>query len=161
MKKIKASKKRIIITTAALMAVGGGAAFAYWTAMGNGTGTATTGEATELAITGSAAGALYPGGAAQKISYTVTNSGDATQQLSEVTAAVNPKWTNEVEGLPACTPNDFDVVSGAITPVQIEGKDSYTVSAADSTITIAMKNLSTNQDACQGIKELPLVFTSN
>jgi hypothetical protein len=56
----------IALVSAGLVAASGGAAYAYWTSGGSGTGTATAGTTVGVAITGTVTGSIYPGG-----SYTV------------------------------------------------------------------------------------------
>ena len=68
---LSARKRRFValVAAVALVCVGGGLAYAYWTAGGTGVGSATTGTSTNFAVTSDppTGGALTPGGAAQTV----------------------------------------------------------------------------------------------
>src|ERR1700722_8547835 len=90
-RKIFTTKKRIVIAGAAgaLILGTGGAAFAYFTAGGSGTGSGSVGSATNFPIaqTDSTGGPLFPGGA-ETLTFTVTNPSTNTQSedLSSLSA---------------------------------------------------------------------------
>lgn len=157
MNKVKTSKKRIAITTAALVAVGGGAAFAYWTSTGNGTGAAQTGTTepftvTETEVTG---GPLSPGGPSQTVEFDVTHAGTGVQRLNSVVVKVanadGSAWTS----VTGCSAADYTVGTAAIT-----GGDIAANATKSGTVTITMNNLETNQDGCKG-QAVPLYFTAS
>jgi hypothetical protein len=81
--KIFSSKKRVaaIGAVTALTLVGGGAAFAYWTTSGSGTGSAATtvGSVNKLSFVQSPVNAMYPGDSEQTFSVTVRNT-DAAEK---------------------------------------------------------------------------------
>ena len=66
--------KRIVLVTAALMLIGG-AAFAYWTTTGSGSGSATSGTGGTITVnqSGPAITNVNPGAAPQTLSGTFTN----------------------------------------------------------------------------------------
>ncbi|MDV8146965.1 hypothetical protein [Arthrobacter sp. B10-11] len=153
MSKVAGRKKRIIITTAALVAIGGGAAFAYWSATGTGTGEASTGETVAFTVlsTPATGDALSPGGPVQTAAFTVTNGNTGTQNLASVTAEVaNADGTEWTAG--NCSAADFLVGSPAITTGQLAAG-----AVANGTVTIQMVNRNANQDDCQGVT-VPLYF---
>lgn len=153
----KRTKKFIILgIAAALVLGGGGAAFAYWTAQGSGTGTATTGVSSGFTVTSTApVGAdLYPGGPTQSVTFTVANEATAPQTLEEVTVTVanadGSAWTAVV----GCSAADFTIGTPVVDYGEIAGETSV-----EGTVTIALINSGTNQDACQNI-DVPLYIAA-
>jgi hypothetical protein len=61
-----------------------GAAVAYFTAVGGGTGTASVGNATGISLVGTITGTLYPAGAPASVSVLVTNTGAGAQHVGSV-----------------------------------------------------------------------------
>jgi hypothetical protein len=157
MSKVTGRKKRIIITTAAMLAVGGGAAFAYWTATGTGNTTATAGTSSNFTITSTVpALPLYPGSPAQTLTFTVTNPGTGVQKLSAVDATVatttGAAWTT----VPGCSADDFTVGTPTFDVTEIAAGANVT-----GTVTLQMKNLTgVNQDGCKGAT-VPLHFAAS
>ena len=152
-------KRRLttLLATVALVAVGGGLAFAYWTGSGEGVGTATTGTSSNFEVSSVApvGAALAPGGAAQTVTFTVANSGDGAQALSAVAVSVANADGTAWVATPGCSAADYTLGTPAITYGDIAGGDSV-----DGTVTITMKNRATNQDACQGVAA-PLYFLAS
>src|SRR5665647_1545043 len=71
----KLSKKTLAVATTVALLAGGGAAFAYWTTTGAGTGSATNASANGTIVLHAAfAGGLTPG-ASQAVTYTADNAG--------------------------------------------------------------------------------------
>lgn len=153
MSKVAGRKKRIIITTAAMLAVGGGAAFAYWSATGIGTGSASAGSTVAFTVlsTPAAGDALTPGGPTQTAAFTVKNENTGSQNLVAVTAKVaksdGTAWTAG-----NCSATDFAVGTPAITYGEIAAGTTVTGS-----VTVQMVNRAANQDDCQGVT-VPLYF---
>jgi hypothetical protein len=87
------TKRRLAVLAALLIAavaaVGG---WAYFTANGSGSGTATVGTSSNLTLHGSTSGTLYPG-AGVSISFTADNPGGGTERLGTIYLA----------GVKACT----------------------------------------------------------
>lgn len=157
MSKVAGRKKRIIITTAALVAIGGGAAFAYWTATGTGTGQASAGQtvAFKVASTPATGDALTPGGPTQSASFSVKNENTGTQILANVTAKVANADGSAWVAIPGCSAADFAVGTPEITKGQIAA--GTTVSG---TVSIQMVNRDANQNACQNVT-VPLFFEAS
>jgi len=88
MKFIK-SKKGIAALIAAVVAVGAitFGAYAYFTASGSGTGSATVGSASNIVLTGTITGTLYPNGAPASVSVHAANPGSGSQNVGPVTLA--------------------------------------------------------------------------
>src|SRR3954454_15813996 len=66
------TKRRALVTGAVFVLLTAGAAVAYFTTSGSGTGTAAVGTSSALTIHGTSASTLYPG-ASSTVSYTVDN----------------------------------------------------------------------------------------
>ena len=143
-------KKKIAILVTALVVLIGGAAFAYWTAGGSGTGTADTGSNVPITVVQtSTISAMGPGDTAQTLSgnFTNTNSGPVyggtvTASISSVTKAVNaPAGT--------CAASDYTLG----TPIMTVNAEvpAGTSQGSWSGATIRFNNKATvNQDACKG-----------
>jgi hypothetical protein len=157
MSKVTGRKKRVIITTAAMLAIGGGAAFAYWSASGTGTGAASAGTNVNFTVASSTAtgGALTPGGPTQAVAFTVTNPGTGVQILNNVNVTVaNPTgtaWT----AVSGCSSADFTVGTPVITYGQIAPGGNIA-----GTVTVTMNNLSSNQDSCKNVT-VPLYIAAS
>ena len=118
------SKKAITVLVAGAITLGGaGAALAYFTSTGAGTGSASVGAAgswTVNQVSALPANSLYPdaapGGAnIETVTYNVTNGGSGTQNLASVSVAVDPTYSF-VDGNsdPACTAADFSLDGGTV-----------------------------------------------
>ena len=83
-------KTTAIIVAAVTVLAGGGAAFAYWTAGGSGTGSASTTAATSglTAVQTSTVTAMQPGDSAQTLSGNFTNPNSSPIYVSTVTASI-------------------------------------------------------------------------
>jgi hypothetical protein len=79
----------VVLAIAAIAAIGG---WAYFTANGSGSATATVGTSSNLTLHGSTSGTLYPGSTVS-ISFTVDNPGGGTERLGTIYLA----------GVKACT----------------------------------------------------------
>jgi len=152
--KIFRSKKVMTVVLAGAIVLGGaGAALAYFTSTGNGTGNATVGTAGAWTVATSAptGGLLYPGTGIDTVAYTVTNSGSGFQNLSGTTAAL----TTDVNGgvfdttsnafVDGCKASWFTVsnttVSGDVAPS----------AHLSSSLTITMQDSGTVQDPCKNL----------
>ena len=157
MAKVAGRKKRIIGTTVALVAIGGGAAFAYWTATGTGSDSTEAGDSANFTITSKITGEpLSPGGPVQTVEYTVMNPGTGVQKLSNVVVTIanddNSTWTPTA----GCSAADFKIVSPTFTPIELAANGGSTTG----TVTLQMVNRDTNQDGCKGAT-VPLFFSAS
>ena len=148
MGKVAGRKKRIIATTAAMLVLGGGAAFAYWSAAGTGDATSTAGTAANFTITSKVSdGDLTPNGAGRTITFTVTNPGTGVQQLSSVVASVagedGAEWAAK-----GCSAEDYAVGKPVFEHAEIAPGRSVT-----GTVTLQMVDRpGVNQDGCKEAK---------
>ena len=136
-----------IVATAGLAT----AAFAYWTAGGSGTGTASAaGAQTPLvAHQTSALDPMYPGDAPQAITGDFTNDNDGPIHVASVTVSIDS--VAKAAGAPAgtCDASDF-ALSDAVMPVGAEvPAGSHVGSFSGATIQFNNKPAA-NQDACKG-----------
>ena len=150
------TKKKILLVTAALMMVAG-AAFAYWTNTGSGTGSATTGTNSPITIvqTGSSV-TLQPGGASSTLSGTFDNPNTSPVFVNQVTATL-ASVSGAGTSAAGCTTADYELETATIT-IGAE------VSANDTTpwsgIKVRLKNTAFNQDDCKNAT-INLAYTSN
>jgi hypothetical protein len=154
---MRINKKTKIAVLATALVIAGGAAFAYWTSAGSGSGTADTGTSVGVTIvqTPVAADALFPGGAPVALSGTFTNTNTGPVYVAQVTVAVDPAWTFGT-GTPACTAGDFTLVQPTATNADVLANDTSTWGGAS----IVMINKATNQDNCKN-QTVPLLYTSS
>jgi hypothetical protein len=145
------SKKVVAVGVTAGLAIGiSGAAFAFWTQGGSGTGSATTGTTQDITVNETTSAAdLYPGGPAQPLAGDFDNPNPGTTHIGDVTAALGT--------LPAgCVAADFVIDNSGTTNsgplAQGVGVGSW------SGITIRMDETGVNQDTCKA-STIPLVYT--
>ena len=157
MRVLKSRKSKSVVAGAAVLVLGGGAAFAWWSSTGTTDTTGTTGASAGLTVAATPAllPLLTPGGPSQTVNFTVTNPGTGSQMLSNVAVTVaNPDgsaWT--VAATPAgtgCSALDYTVGTPTITYGQIAPAGSVA-----GTVTLTMNNRAADQDDCQ-LKSVPL-----
>lgn len=138
------TKKRIIATAVVTAVLLGGAtgAYAYWSAIGTGTGSGTTGTTTAVnAVQSTTITNLRPGGTAQAISGTFVNTNPAPTYVSTLTVAIS-----SISGNPGtCTASDYTLASAVVTVNAV-----VDTGTAWSGPTIAFNNTASNQDGCKG-----------
>src|SRR5215210_6853922 len=141
--------RRSIVLGAVLTLAIAGAAIAYWTAGGSGTGSASAANA-QTALTANQAGsltAMYPGDSAQTLSGTFTNTNSGPIHVASVTASISS--VSKAAGAPAgtCDLTDFTLAN----PVMAVGTDVPVGNAGSfSGATIKFNDKASNQDACKG-----------
>lgn len=152
------TKRRVVVVLTSVLALAiVSGAFAYFTGDGSFTGSAgAVGSAANYSVSfGTPTGNMYPGNGSDTIPYTITNTGNGTQQVSSVTAIVDSDANEDITvgdtGVSGCQADWFAVSApGTLsTPVTLapsgHSGDSYS-----GTITVTMKNSQTNQNSCQG-----------
>jgi hypothetical protein len=153
---MRRTQRTAVVIGTSVALVGGGFAFAYWTSSGTGRGSANTGTSVSWAVTTDAAtgGPLTPGGPSQSIAFHVKNNDSGIQRLQNVTVQVaNANGTAWTSG--SCSAADYTVS----TPVFTAG-DVASSATVDGTVSIAMNNLSSNQDDCKGVT-VPLYVSAS
>ncbi len=151
MRIFKQRRKLTIATVIALLAFAG-AAFAYFTAVGAGTGTATVGTSTDLVLHGTMSTTLYPG-TTSPATFTVDNGSTGSQRLGTIHLdSVTADGTHT-----ACVVTDFTMPDVVANQTFVAG-NGQTVTASG-TVTMAAQP-TVNQDACKGAT-LTLHLSSN
>jgi hypothetical protein len=149
MRTIDKSKRKVAGATAAVVLVGGGVAFAYWTAGGSGTGSAATASAVSLtAVQTSTVTGMRPGDAPQLLAGTFNNPNNGPVYVATVTASIaGVTLADGVVG--TCDASDY-TLANPVMNVNAEvpaGNPQGSWSGA----TIKFNNKSSvNQDACKG-----------
>jgi Camelysin metallo-endopeptidase len=147
----KLPRKRLVaIITAALLLTGGGIAFAYWSAGGSGTGSATTG--TTVPITANQTSSvtnMRPGDSAQTLSGTFTNTNTGPVYVTSVVASISS--VDKAVGAPAgtCDATDYTLANATMT-VNAEVASGTGVGAWTGATIKFNDKAATNQDGCKG-----------
>lgn len=153
------NKKVAAIGLAAGLVLGiAGAATAYFTASGNGTGQASVGSNGTWAVaqSGSAVGSVVPGSGTSIVTFTATNNGPGgagIDSATQVTVSVNSKNGDITQGgteLVGCSASWFSASldSAGPTPAyatSVASGDSYSIP-----VDVTMSDSGTNQDVCIG-----------
>ncbi len=153
MKKLRSRKIITVLVAGGIVLGGAGAALAYFTSTGNGTGNATVGASTDWLVTTQAptGGLLYPGTGTDTVDYTVTNQSTGYQELNGTTAALT---TDVGGGVYDTTTSAF--VDGClaswftVTNTTVSG-DVAAAGSLSSNVTIALNDSGTNQDTCENL----------
>ena len=143
------TRKRSVLSAAALILVLAAGAYAYWTAGGNGSGSAKAGDTTPLTVNQTTVlDAMYPGDSAQTISGTFDNPNSGPIRVGTVTASISS--VVKADGAPTgtCDASDFTLANATMT-VNAEVA-AGTGTGAWTGATIKFNNKATNQDACKG-----------
>ena len=127
----------------------GGIAFAYWTASGSGTGSASTSAGTSnLTVEQtSVITDMYPGDEPQAIEGTVTNNADNSAYVTQVVVSIES--VDKADGAAAgdCDASDYTLSDATmLVGVDVASGDVQAFSGA----TIQFNNKLTNQDPCKG-----------
>ena len=167
-----------VASTAALVAAGG-AAFAYFTDSGNGTGSATVGSSKNFVVTSSTAGGpMYPGTTTgdETVTVHIKNQGSGYQEVHTFTISVansdGSAWTGPTTAYSTengCSASDFalgtNTAAGSYTvdstvdlnlPDDLAPNTSYTT-----TVNLHMLDTKVAQDNCQGLTNVPLYISAS
>lgn len=148
------TKRRLLaaVTVVATLAVAG-AAFAYFTSTGSGTGSATVGSSSNWTVAAQTAtgGPLYPGAGSMSIPYTIKNPSSGSQGLQSVSAAVASSGGNVTQNgsaVAGCSASWFTATNNPPGLGDVPGGQTVTGS-----VTVTMQDDTTSsQDACQGVQ---------
>ena len=152
MKKVFSTKRGLVaVGLTAALAVGlAGTAFAYFTASGSGSGTASVGSSGAITLDGTITGNLYPGGTAAAVSVKVTNTGSGSQHVGDVHLASIAADANHS----GCDTSAFSMSDISVNQLLASGANT-TVAGS-----LQMNDTGVSQNACQGAA-LTLTFSSN
>lgn len=158
MSKLFTTRRRIaiVVGASAIVLVGGGAAFAYFTASGSGTGSATVGSTGAWAVSeaGTSGGPIYPGSGSEVITFNVQNTGTGDQQYASASPLVNADGGGNIQ-----TGNSNTSVTGCSASwftASVTSDPSLTKNVAGGAtvqvqVTVTMPSDSANnQDNCEG-----------
>jgi hypothetical protein len=143
-------KPAIILGLVATLAIATGA-YAYFTAGGSGTGTASAQNAqTPLVVKQtSSPTAMFPGDSAQTLSGNFNNPNSGPIYVGTVTAAIASVKTAGGDPVVGCDASDFTLTNAAMT-VNAEVA-AGTANGAWTGAKIQFNNKNSNQDACKGV----------
>ena len=155
--RILSKKSKTIIAAAAIIGLtGSGVAYSFWTIGGTGGGTATTGTVVGITVNQtSTVGNLFPGGTAQPLSGTFTNSNASAVTVTSVSAAVDTS-NAALFGPGKCLAADFTIIGSSNNP----GTILPGTGGSWTGLSIQMNQTLVNQDGCK-LKAIPLLLTSN
>jgi hypothetical protein len=140
--------KKVVVMTTGLVLVGG-AAFAYWTAGGSGSGSAATGtNAAITAVQTSTVSAMAPGDAAQALSGNFNNGNSGPVYVATVTASIASVTKGVSAPAGTCDASDY-TLANAVATVNAEVAAGNSQGAwSGASIKFNNKAL-VNQDACK------------
>jgi len=138
---IKGSKRLLAVVIVGVLALGGVAAFAYWTSSGEGTATVTASSGgAGFEITGSAEG-LYPGGTVEAKIKVKNKDVKQPEYLTKLVTTVK-----ETSGA-GCEKTWFELTAGGEQEPKVEIAAGETKEYA---VTLKMKDEAVNQNSCKG-----------
>lgn len=172
MKRFMTKKVAAIGITAGLILGASGAAFAYFTSQGAGTGTASTGTTHDLTIAqDTTISGLTPNSTPVSIPFTVTNgaAGAGTENVHSVTVSVPFDATSgdvldatDNHVITGCEQAWFSIAHGTQTlDKEIAGGGNYDFTVvAGNQATVQLTDVNATQDACKSAN-VALAFSSN
>jgi hypothetical protein len=147
--RISDTKKRVgSVGVTAILLVGIGASFAYWTSGGVSTGEAQTGTTEDVvAVQTSTVEAMGPDVTPAALSGTFTNRGETTVRVAQLDATVSDVAKAADAAAGTCDPTDYALVGFPLTMnldvAEGAAQGSWSGGA------IQFKNKTVNQDACK------------
>lgn len=161
---MKITKKKAVVAIGVLgVTMTAGAAFAYWSTDGSGTGTAIAGTSAPVTISQTEPiSGLRPDGPASAIKFKINNPSSGPQFVNYMNISVDSVVGGTDTNFPACSASDFFIVQAGTTTDP--GKIAQNVAPGDtlfetSGAAISMVNKVTNQDNCKGA-QVNLKFTA-
>jgi hypothetical protein len=154
-------KKRfaVIALTTFVTLAGAGAAFAYWTTTGTGSGTGNTSAPSAVTVVQTSSLTITAPGGSIALSGDFNNPNSGPTYVTSVSATVGTfSSTAAFSGDPACTQADFTITGTSNLPGDIpagSGKGAW------SGLTLTLIDSATNQDNCESLTTVPIVYTSN
>jgi hypothetical protein len=147
-RKVKRFGKRtwVLLAVAGVAVIAAVAGYAYFTASGSGTGTASVGSSSNIQLSSALVGTLYPGGADVPVTVNITNPGSGQQYVDDISGTVADN-------------------AGCLGAWFVVDTINYNTNLAPGAATTAGTNVrmldsGTNQDVCQG-KTMTINWSSN
>jgi hypothetical protein len=157
LKLFNSTKKKLVAGAVGLVAIAGVStgAFAYFTSTGSGSGTGTIGTSHTVTVTGISVSGLTPGGAAQPVSYSFTNTtGNGNQNFGVASVTVDsitPVAGHTCNNTADLTANSANLATtDASTAVGTVNDGATFTASGTNRPTITMNDNGANQDGCQG-----------
>jgi hypothetical protein len=156
-KRFRSKKAIAILVSGAIVLGGAGAALAYFTASGSGTGQATVGTTGtwSVAQSGTASGLMTPGNGSSTITFVATNMGTSDEGIDSATSVSDVvdtdgsgNITQNQTALPGCLASWFTAGSPQIVSPSY-GTDVAPGGTYTFTVNVTMSNPDTNQDVCE------------
>jgi hypothetical protein len=144
-----------------MVLAGVGTAAAYWTIGGSGTGNGgSTSAPSSVTVVQTSTGIITAPGGSVALSGDFNNPNSGATYVTSVTAVVSPSFTSSVVSgsLPACTAADFTITGTSSTPGDVPAG---TAKGSWSGFTLTLIDSATNQDNCENLTSVPIVYTSN
>jgi len=138
---------------------GVGSAFAYWTISGSGSGTGTTGSPSTVSVVQTSTNTITSAGGSVALSGDFNNPNSGKVYVTNVTATVGV--FSSVAAFPSdppCTAADFTITGTSNTPGDIPAGNGV---GTWSGLTLTLIDSATNQDNCESLTTVPIVYTSN
>lgn len=161
MRKFTRKQKIAAAGTVAVVALGGGAAYAYWSSTGTGQGGAATAadqKTVDISTAGASITDLTPGGPAKALNLTLKNTANGSAAIRTVTVKLDSvsKDGTTITDPTVCSPADFVVAqpvapkdaNGATIPWVVPAKG--TLAATGATISM-IDDAARNQDGCKAV----------
>ncbi len=135
----------------------GGAALAYWTQSGSGSGSATAGTTAAITVyQNSTISTLRPGGPSGALSGDFTNPNPGSVTISSITATVDAFSSQTNVAKPPCTQADFAIGGTSGSNVVPTG----TRVGSWSGLTVSLLDNGLNQDNCKS-RTISITYTAN
>jgi len=158
----KRRNRRAVATVAVaglLTLAGAGAAFAYWTMSGSGSGTGNTSAPATVTVVQTSTNTITAAGGSIALSGNFNNPNSGNTYVTGVTATVGVfSSTAKYPADPACTAADFTITGTSNTPGDIPAGNGV---GAWSGLTLTLTDSATNQDNCESLTTIPIVYSSN
>jgi hypothetical protein len=152
------AKRRGLVALGCVLAIAAtGAAVAYFTSSGSGTGTATVGSSSAVTLHATVSSTLYPG-ASSPVSFTVDNPSSGSQRVGTITLSsitVDAGHSTCTTAISGGNP-DFTMPAVTVNKTFAPGNGQ----SVTQTGTLTMNDTGVSQDACQGAT-LTLHLTNN
>ena len=150
-------RKFAVIGGTVTMSLVGGAALAYWTQSGSGSGSATADTTAAITVyQTSTVSTLRPGGPSGALSGDFTNPNPGSVTISSITATVDAFSSQTNVAKPPCTQADFAIGGTSGSNVVPTG----TRVGSWSGLTVSLVDNGLNQDNCK-VKTVSISYTAN
>jgi hypothetical protein len=150
-------KKKVVISTVAMVGLGG-AAFAYWTTTGAGTGAADTGDVQAVKVNQtSVVTGLAPGSGTQPLSGNFDNPNSGPAYVTAITGTVTEVNDALGDTITGCDADDYTIAGTGLVGADVPAGNAV---GSWGNLTIAFNNTGANQDVCKNA-QVVISYTSS